>query len=265
MANGLPPNQSRPGQHDNLFDFGSQPVYSTGQRPPVDDTQLLQQYDIDDSDIQQRPSTSYDDFVGARPQTNPNTTNVAQSSTRAPFSPPYIDGGNRTYSQTSDLNNFQRYGDEDFPEDDPSTQKYYDMEGPSDKYIPGGGVHVVGNAHSRNRNSLMSLGGNFVGRAKSILGMQPEYSEMDLPLTETVVRSSIAGTDGLEDPHIAPEKKPFSIDNFKFGFGRRKVDPASLGPRIIYLNNSPTNAVNRWVDNHVSTAKYNIATFLPKF
>ena len=46
---------------------------------------------------------------------------------------------------------------------------------------------------------------------------------------------------------------------------RRKTDPVTLGPRVIQLNNSPANAANRWVDNHVSTAKYNVATFLPKF
>lgn len=55
------------------------------------------------------------------------------------------------------------------------------------------------------------------------------------------------------------------MGNFKFGFGRSKPDPSTLGPRIIHLNNPPANAANKYVDNHISTAKYNFATFLPKF
>jgi phospholipid-transporting ATPase len=55
------------------------------------------------------------------------------------------------------------------------------------------------------------------------------------------------------------------MSNFKFGFGGRKPDPATLGPRIIHLNNPPANSVNKYVDNHISTAKYNVATFVPKF
>ncbi|KAI5294806.1 hypothetical protein KEM52_003142, partial [Ascosphaera acerosa] len=43
------------------------------------------------------------------------------------------------------------------------------------------------------------------------------------------------------------------------------VDPSLLGPRVIYLNNAPANAANRYVGNSVSTAKYNVATFIPKF
>src|SRR5690606_24033091 len=35
--------------------------------------------------------------------------------------------------------------------------------------------------------------------------------------------------------------------------------------RIIHLNNPPANAAGKYVDNHISTAKYNAITFLPKF
>lgn len=60
-------------------------------------------------------------------------------------------------------------------------------------------------------------------------------------------------------------RKASKKSDFKFGFGRRKVDPSTLGPRMIVLNNPPANATHKYVDNHVSTAKYNIITFIPKF
>ncbi|ODQ63622.1 aminophospholipid translocase that maintains membrane lipid asymmetry in post-golgi secre [Nadsonia fulvescens var. elongata DSM 6958] len=41
-------------------------------------------------------------------------------------------------------------------------------------------------------------------------------------------------------------------------------DP-NAGPRVVYLNNPPANKVIGYGDNHISTTKYNIATFIPKF
>jgi phospholipid-transporting ATPase len=253
-------------QNDLLALERSSPVYNTGQRPPVDDNHLLQQYDIDDSDQPQgRPSVSYDEFVGGTASQNhatPQSGRPAQAG--ANFSRPYLDPGTRTYSQTSDLNNYSRYSDaDDFPEDDRSTPRYWDGGGASDEHIPGGGVHVVG-GRARDRNSLLSLGGGIMGRAKNMLGMGPRYSEMDLPLTEGGPRSARTDTAGT-DEGPTPRQSKFRKDNFKFGIGRRKVDPSTLGPRMIQLNNTPVNAANKWVDNHVSTAKYNIASFIPKF
>ena len=125
---GNPHDQGGPGPtRDSLLDLGNgAPTYNTGQRPPVDDTQLLQRYDIDDRDeAQPRPSTSYDDFVGGgRPQVPPNGQSNEQQPGR-PFTAPYMDGGTRTYSQTSDLNNFSRYADE-AGDDDSAYNKYYD-------------------------------------------------------------------------------------------------------------------------------------------
>lgn len=261
--------QSNSDPHGNdLLDLErTSPVYNTGQRPPVDDNQLLQRYDIDDSDQPQaRPSVSYDEFVGgtgASHNTNTKSTNTAQ--TGSDFSRSYLDPGRRTYSQTSDLNNYLQYSDvDDHTDDDRSPQRYWNGGGASDEHIPGGGVNVIRGGRTRDRNSLLSLGGGIMGRAKNMLGMGPEYSEMDLPLTEGGPRS--ARTDTAEtDEGPTPRRSKFSKDNFKFGIGRRKVDPSTLGPRMIQLNNPPVNAANKWVDNHVSTAKYNVATFIPKF
>lgn len=117
---------------------------------------------------------------------------------------------------------------------------------------------------AKDRNSILNLGGGFMGRAKNMLGMRPEYSEMDLPLTEAGERAARVDSVGEESP-AAERRKKFTRQDFKFGFGRRKPDPSTMGPRIIMLNNPPANAVHKFVNNLVSTAKYNAITFVPKF
>ncbi|GKT88508.1 phospholipid-translocating P-type ATPase [Colletotrichum tofieldiae] len=164
----------------------------------------------------------------------------------------------RHYSQTSELNNYQRYAD-DFDDYSAEGESYYQQGGAAASANNVGDPSARANA--RNRNSVLSLGGGFFGRMKNKLGMGQGYSEMDLPLTE-------AGGNGRTESGIdtqAKQGKKMDMGNFKFGFGRSKPDPSTLGPRMIHLNNPPANAANKYVDNHVSTAKYNVATFLPKF
>lgn len=110
---------------------------------------------------------------------------------------------------------------------------------------------------------MLSLGGGFLGKVKNRLGMGQGYSEMDLPLTEQPQDRGLPAGGSQQ----AQKKKGWlsAAKNFKFGLGRRKPDPSTLGPRIIHLNNPPANSANKYVDNHISTAKYNFATFLPKF
>lgn len=238
----------------------SNPTYNDGRTSPVNDEQLLQQYDINHSDRPQpRPSVSYDEFVGAQ-----------QPSHGLPGSPgpsragqPYLGVGNRTYSQTSDLNNYQRYSDmDDLPDDDPSMQGgYYHTTGAVDS----GPTPMVSGGRHGNRNSVLNMGGGIMGKAKTLFGRGPEYSEMDMPLRETASGQPRLDSDMNEDQARKTEHKRFDPGNFKFGLGRGKPDPSTLGPRMIHLNNPPANAQNRYLDNHVSTAKYNIATFVPKF
>lgn len=234
------------------------PVYHDGRPPPVNDENLLRQYNINSSETNQpRPSTSYDEFVGSQ--------HAAASLPGGPGTVPggmpqrpYMGGDNRTYSQTSGLNNYQRYADlDDFPDDDRSTQGgYYDT-------AEGGSTPVVGGGRARNRSSVLSTGGGLIGRAKNMLGMKPEYTEMDMPLRETSQGQPRVDPGRTQEQASDPARPQAS--HFKFGFGRGKPDPSTLGPRLIYLNNPPANSGNRYVDNHVSTAKYNAATFLPKF
>ena len=254
---GKPPSRGGP-----LLDLDdSKPVYNDGKPPPVHDEDLLNRYDIDNSDSPQpRPSTSYDDFVGVQP--SPPGLPGGPGAPRA-GQPPYLSVGSaRTYSQTSDLNNYQRYSDmDDFHDDDPSMQGgYYHTDGA----LESGPTPMVRGKHSK-RNSVLSMGGGIMGRAKNMLGLGPEYSDMDMPLRDNAPAQARLEQNTSEERPMETEHKKSDPGNFKFGLRRGKPDPSTLGPRLIYLNNPPANAQARYVDNHVSTAKYNVATFLPKF
>ena len=253
--------QAVPNTGGPLLDLDdSNPTYNDGRPPPVNDDELLHQYNINHSNSPQpRPSVSYDEFVGA----SQSSHGLRASPEASRSGQPYLGIGNRTYSQTSDLNNYQRYSDaDDLPEDDPSLQGgYYHSSGAVDS----GPTPMLSGGRHGNRNSVLSMGGGIMGKAKTLFGRGPEYSEMDMPLRETTPGQPRMDSDMTEDHVKKTEHKRFDPGNFKFGLGRGKPDPSTLGPRLIYLNNPPANAQNRYLDNHVSTAKYNIATFLPKF
>ncbi|TGZ80945.1 putative phospholipid-transporting ATPase [Ascodesmis nigricans] len=227
-----------PSNHDLLLDLddGGRNYGNPGRGPAVPDDQYGP-----------RTSTSYDEFVGGP---------SAQYPQNLPPPNPGFSTQHPSYSQTSGLNNYQPYYD-DYP-DEAHSGGGYNYPSQSDDRSD------VGIGDSRNRQSTYGVQG-VVGRVKSVLGMGPEYSEMDLPLTER--RNTISGG---PDPDIGSSqgherRKASNGGKFKFGFGKQKVDPASLGPRIIHLNNPPANTASKFVDNHVSTAKYNVATFVPKF
>ena len=156
-----------------------------------------------------------------------------------------------TTRKTSDLHNYAKYADgEELTEEEPG-YKYYDNGGPSDENIPGGGVKVVGR-HTRDRSSLMSMSG-LMDRAKRHGGnARQQLFGHESPI-DRVGTTKLAGGTLLQLTRTPPihEKKGFSLDGITSLFGRKKVDPSSLGPRIIMLNNRPANASNRWVDNHV--------------
>ncbi|KAK3045054.1 hypothetical protein LTS18_014679, partial [Coniosporium uncinatum] len=259
MAGRPPEGYASSRNEDLLLDLDdSRPMYSSGQRPPANDDDLLRRYDIDDSETQQpRPSVSYDDFLGG-PHGNFGAQGGAGGQAADYLQAPYLSSANRMHSQTSVLHNYQPYADDDDLPDDRSA--YYgtggiDDNSPTLPSEPG---------KPNNRNSVLSMGGGFMARAKNVLGMRPAYSEMDLPLTEPGAAS--ARTESGETGGLKPPKpKKFDGSSFKFGFGRGKPDPSSLGPRIIHLNNPPANAANKFKNNHVSTTKYNAITFLPKF
>jgi phospholipid-transporting ATPase len=234
---------------------------NSGRLPPTNDHHFSGRHDMPATDAS-RASTSYDDFVGSSSTAGlpggpgaPNTAGLQL--------PMHANTG-RTYSQTDDLNNYQRYSDlDDLPDD----SNYYASGGGVDEDNMPGLHESRFTSHGRNRNSIMGLGESIVDRAKNMFGANNTgYSEMDLPLTEAGARSSHVASGGRDThPSAPPSAKRTPGAKFRFGLGRSGPDPASAGPRIIYLNNPPANAVNKYVDNHVSTSKYNFATFLPKF
>lgn len=232
-------------------------MYNSGQPPPTNDENLLHQYNISDADYEHSSSSpSYGGAVsGAHTgHDRPAAPGAGSIASDMPLQRPTND---RAYSQTSDLHNFRLHDDlDDLPDEDID---YYGSGG-LDESAP---EAPMKNTSARNRNSIMSLGGGFMGRAKHMMGIRPEYSEMDLPLTESGAQASkaIPGDDRQSlkgKPRATPGK-------FKFGLGQGKIDYSALGPRIIQLNNPPANAEQRFANNHVSTTKYNAFTFLPKF
>jgi phospholipid-transporting ATPase len=239
----------RLGRRSLLLDLDdAQPTYSSGRPPPLSDDDLMREYEEDYAErTYARPSVSYDDFVGRPPSMHPESL--------------YLQSGRRgTYSQVSGLDNFQRYSDmDDFPDDGQSMHGYHSSGG-----TVGGRLQSGDGGRLRNRGRVMGTVGGLMSRAKSVLGMAPEYLEMDLPLTEAGVGSSSQSGTGTGDWSKGQRDKRFSWEKFKFGLGRGKAGPSNLGPRIIYLNNSPANSANKYINNHISTAKYRPMTFVPK-
>ncbi|KAI5207027.1 phospholipid-translocating P-type ATPase [Aureobasidium subglaciale] len=259
---GRPHGQASPSANsDLLLDLDDQPIYNSGKPPPTDDDHLLLHHDIDASDAP-RASTSYDDFVGSSSTAGLPGGPGAPAPTGLHI--PMHDTIGRQYSQTAELNNYQRYSDlDDLPDD----SNYYASGGGVDEDNMPGLHESRFTSHGRNRNSIMGMGGSIVDRAKNIFGANTGgYSEMDLPLTEAGARSSHIASGGVDAlPSAPPPAKRTPGAKFKFGLGRSGPDPNVAGPRIIHLNNPPANAANKYVDNHVSTSKYNFASFLPKF
>ena len=240
------------GPNENpLLDFDEQGRATDGAHIPPAHTGSGPQYHAFDyeDDLQPRTSTSYDDFVGSRTAQSSTQPFEAHGKPQQPFAQSHPN-----YSQSSGLQNYQRYSDfDDLPDDD--NNGYY--QAGSDGPFEAGGSAAPG-GRMRGRNSVLSMGGGILGRAKDALGMGPKYSEMDLPLTES-------GPRPMDVETAQQESKKAGGSTFKFGVRRGKPDPSTLGPRMIHLNNPPANAAAKYANNHISTAKYNVVTFLPKF
>lgn len=164
--------------------------------------------------------------------------------------------------EASDLSSYQPYYEDPFVDravDDSYAESTYtaDVSRRQSKKVP-------------SRNGAPG----FYDRVKMRMGFGPKYSDMDLPLAET--GAAFGTIDG--DPIRAQTATAVSQFEDSSGAGdfdirkifnkilrRKPIDPSTLGPRIIYLNDAPANKTNGYLDNHISTTKYNIATFLPKF
>lgn len=251
---------------NNLLDLvdDRQPAYSSGRRPTHDDDYLASRQDVPDTSRNTgRASISYDDFVGGSGGAGASVIRPAGGAGNEPGLRPVYD--DRLYSQTSDLHNYQSHDVDDYPDDDLGDLQDYYGTGGLDDNAPASNLRQ---ASARNRNSILTLGGGLIGRARNALGFKQEYHEMDLPLTDgptlPVVAPASAPNGQAQPAQKPPRAKPLGerIQNL---FGQGQTDYSTMGPRIIHLNNPPANAENKYVDNHVSTSKYNIITFVPKF
>ena len=162
-------NPAATSHNDLLLDFDdSQPVYSSGRPPPAQDHDLLDQFDIDDADEDpSRPSVSYDEFVGGRsaePRGVAGLSSGERDGAPGALRPGAAPTNNRAYSQTSVLHNYRDEEDDELAEDD---FEYYGTGGLDDN-TP---TNAARQSQARSRNSIMSMGGGFMGRAKNMLGI----------------------------------------------------------------------------------------------
>lgn len=201
-------------------------------------------------------SSTYFDGPGLHPSSANTIRHVAPS--------PRLTSSDRIYSQSSVLSHHQPYSDVDEFQDGHAYNDYYassDIDEDSSPAHPRS--HAV-RSYPQNRNSVMSIGGGLFTRVKDRLGIGTDYSDMDLPLRESSPTAHVPHNESVASPKDAPPR-PKSKARLRNLFSRRAVDPATLGPREIHLNDPNANASVRYADNHVSTAKYNFITFLPKF
>lgn len=186
-----------------------------------------------------RPSISYDDFAGQGSSSRPYP--LAQSSSNISFG---TTGTGGAYTQNAYF--------EDAYNDD------HGLMGTSQR------------SRRPNRESGGGIGG-FLGRVTGgrMGNKAADTGDMDLPLTQTGVTPAGMQSGSLHtSPTDADSTHSSQSSKWKFSnfhFGRAPVDPSTLGPRIIHVNDTAANNAQKFMDNHVSTAKYNIATFLPKF
>jgi len=237
----------------NLFPTQQHPqLQPQRQQPPS-----LHQ-DDDDIFASNRPSISYDDFAGQGPSSSARPYPLDHSPSN--YSLGTIETTSGVYQQ------HQGYFDDAFNDDS-------------------GLMDSKRNTH-RSRRSMRESGGGigaFLGRVTGgRVGQKQDFQDMDLPLAQTgaspaglqpSTSSAPGGTAGGSQPppgrddtgsdHSRESTSRWTFSNFHFG--RAPPDPSTLGPRIIHLNDAPANASQKFMDNHVSTAKYNLATFLPKF
>ncbi|ANB13696.1 aminophospholipid-translocating P4-type ATPase DRS2 [Sugiyamaella lignohabitans] len=158
----------------------------------------------------------------------------------------------------------------------------------------GSGRHdTIGLTHQATGKHYGAKGGisGFYSNVRSKLGLNPAYTEMDLPLTEHATAggagrggsgaatgigsgsrvgfSGGAGGSGSGGRGANEDRtetaNDYDIRKFYYKLlGKKMPDASSLGPRIVTLNDPAANQLG-YKGNHISTTKYNAFTFIPKF
>lgn len=235
--------------HQSLLDLEDEPIPSTSTSRPAyprqSSPELLGP---------ERPSISYDDFAGqASSSLNPSGYPLTPSASNISLATPGNTPG--AYGQSPG---------------------YFD-----DAYTDVDHGLIDRKRSRKSHRESGGLGGFFGRMTGGRIGNAPtDQGDMNLPLTQTGVApagtlpSRVAPQGPMKYPEPSSTAGDAASDHSSrssrwkfsgFHFGRAPPDPSTLGPRIIHLNDSPANAAQRFCDNRVSTAKYNLATFLPKF
>ncbi|KAG5357698.1 putative phospholipid-transporting ATPase DRS2 [Yarrowia sp. C11] len=153
-----------------------------------------------------------------------------------------------------------------------------------DTFIEADDYDAYGGNGNRRMEKPPQRGNSVYGNMKARLGFgDPDYSEMDLPLNERTpyerdaesINAGIAdarpsGTMNRTKIRSKVKKSTMSMPDFDIRrmwnrMRGRQEERGPEGPRIVHLNDPDANSALRYGDNHISTTKYNIFTFLPKF
>lgn len=96
--------------------------------------------------------------------------------------------------------------------------------------------------------------------------LQPEQDMLqwdDYTPQDSHTSQPFAGSSSFPGPSPSKPQEKFKKPAKKWKWPWNKEEERLEGERVIALNNSPANSA--YCSNYVSTSKYNVATFLPKF
>lgn len=151
--------------------------------------------------------------------------------------------------------------------DDPFDDKYVEQDDSFD--TRGTSVHQ---GHDGGKKGMFSS-------MRQRLGMSTPYEDVGIPLED--YPQPRESQDPFRDPErpaararpqqegganmVESERNRFDIRRIWDRLRGRKARYDTQGPRIIHINDKVSNDAFGYGDNHISTTKYNFATFLPKF
>ncbi|VVT49577.1 uncharacterized protein SAPINGB_P002338 [Magnusiomyces paraingens] len=242
---------------DDLLSLNDPPYPQSNARQPAHHesiplTNLRPMDSTYENDNTQRPYDPIDNF-GPYSSTNAFATPFDDPIEQTPSNDVFLEGSNTNNRNTGIASSYNNLDDQDY------------LRGGNPQPITSQGFTHYGNTRKTGISGMYNS-------MKTRLGIGSAYTEMDLPLTDQGNTATTHHDDigsGARASNMNDDKEntgDFDIRRIWNKLLRRKeVDPKSLGPRVIYLNNTQANSGHGYKDNHISTTKYNAATFLPKF
>ncbi|KAH3671997.1 hypothetical protein WICMUC_004504 [Wickerhamomyces mucosus] len=148
--------------------------------------------------------------------------------------------------------------------DDPFDDKLIENDEDSRPQTAFAGQSPRQNGVYSNLKSKLGLGNGYQDTHNDIPLEEYPSGSNENPFNET---TNNRGTSNIPDRDLMElEKNRFDIGRLWNRIrGKKQPSSASDGPRIIHLNDEVSNNAFAYGNNHISTTKYNFATFLPKF